>query len=60
MPSRWLSNTHENQVLFLSRVLLFVAPWTVACQAPLSMGFCKQEYWSGLPFWYADDRKVRK
>ena len=24
-------------------------PWTVACQAPLSMGFCKQEYWSGLP-----------
>ena len=23
--------------------------WTVACQAPLSMGFCKQEYWSGLP-----------
>ena len=28
----------------------FVAPWTVACQAPLSMGFPKQEYWSGLPF----------
>ena len=26
------------------------APWTVACQAPLSMGFSKQEYWSGLPF----------
>ena len=25
-------------------------PWTVACQAPLSMGFSKQEYWSGLPF----------
>ena len=25
-------------------------PWTVACQAPLSMGFCRQEYWSGLPF----------
>ena len=24
--------------------------WTVACQAPLSMGFCRQEYWSGLPF----------
>ena len=25
-------------------------PWTVACQAPLSMGFSKWEYWSGLPF----------
>ena len=29
---------------------LFVTPWTVACQAPLSMGFFRQEYWSGLPF----------
>ena len=28
----------------------FVSAWTVACQAPLSMGFCRQEYWSGLPF----------
>ena len=28
----------------------FVTPWTVACQAPLSMGFPRQEYWSGLPF----------
>ena len=27
------------------------APWTVACQAPLSMGFSRQEYWSGLPFY---------
>ena len=27
-----------------------VTPWTVACQAPLSMGFSQQEYWSGLPF----------
>ena len=27
-----------------------VTPWTVACQAPLSMGFSKHEYWSGLPF----------
>ena len=25
-------------------------PWTVACQAPLSMRFSRQEYWSGLPF----------
>ena len=27
-----------------------VIPWTVACWAPLSMGFSRQEYWSGLPF----------
>ena len=32
-----------------SRVQLFATPWTVACQAPLSMGFSEQEYWSGLP-----------
>ena len=29
---------------------LFVTPWTIACQAPLSMGFSRHEYWSGLPF----------
>ena len=29
---------------------LFVTPWTVDPQAPLSMGFSRQEYWSGLPF----------
>ena len=34
----------------LSCVRLFVTPWTVAHQAPLSMGFSRQEYWSGLPF----------
>ena len=34
----------------LSRVLLFATLWTVARQAPLSMGFSRQEYWSGLPF----------
>ena len=32
-----------------SHVRLFVTPWTVAYQAPLSMGFSRQEYWSGLP-----------
>ena len=32
-----------------SRVLLFVTPWTINCQAPLSMRFSRQEYWSGLP-----------
>jgi len=30
--------------------LTLVTPWTVACQASLSMGFSRQEYWSGLPF----------
>ena len=34
---------------FLSRVRQFVTLWTVACQAPLTMGFSRQEYWSGLP-----------
>ena len=33
----------------LSQVWLFVTPWTAAFQAPLSMGFSRQEYWSGLP-----------
>ena len=34
----------------LSSFQLFVTPWTVAHQAPLSMEFSRQEYWSGLPF----------
>ena len=34
----------------LSCVLLFATPWTTAHQAPLPMGFPRQEYWSGLPF----------
>ena len=33
-----------------SHVQLFATLWIVACQAPLSMGFSRQEYWSGLPF----------
>ena len=37
-------------VLVLSSVQLFGTPWTVASQAPLSMGFSRQEYWSALPF----------
>ena len=38
------------KVKWLSHVQLFLPPWTVACQAPLPMGFSRQEYWSGLPF----------
>ena len=34
----------------LSHVQLFMISWTVACQAPPSMGFPRQEYWSRLPF----------
>ena len=37
-------------VTVLSRVRLFATPWIVACQAPLSMEFSRQEYWSRLPF----------
>ena len=36
----------------LSRIQLFATPWTAAYQAPLSMGFSKQEYWSGMPLPY--------
>ena len=39
-----------SEVKSLSRVGLFATPWTVADQAPPSMGFSRQEYWSGLPF----------
>ena len=38
------------KVKSLSRVGLIAIPWTVAHQAPPPMGFSKQEYWSGLPF----------
>ena len=39
-----------SEVKSLSRVRLFATPWTVAYQAPPSMGFSRQDYWSGLPF----------
>ena len=38
------------RVCMLSRVQSFATLQTVVCQAPLSMGFSRQEYWSGLPF----------
>ena len=37
------------KVKLLSRARLLVTPWTAAYQAPPSMGFSRQEYWSGLP-----------
>ena len=57
----WVTNTFtftfscysvgkRKKVKSVSRVWLFATPWTVAYQAPPSMGFSRQEYWSGLPF----------
>ena len=40
----------RKKVKSLSCVQFFTTPWTVAYQAPPSMGFSRQEYWSGLPF----------
>ena len=45
-----LSHTCACMLSHFSRIRLFGTPWTVPCQAPLSMGFCRQEYRSGLPF----------
>ena len=61
-PSSWISCIHDiyicvcvcihgvSEVKSPSRVWLLATPWTVAYQAPLSMEFSRQEYWSGLPF----------
>ena len=48
----WKLHHHKVKVKVnsLSRVQLFATPWTVAHQAHLSVGFSRQEYWSGLPF----------
>ena len=40
----------KSYVCILSHVWLFGTPWTIARQVPLSMGFPRQDYWSGLPF----------
>ena len=44
----WFGRKERKQRKSLSHVQLFVTPWTIACQAPLSMGFSRQEYWSKL------------
>ena len=46
----WNYSKVRKRASMLSHVRLFVTPWSVARQAPLSMGFPRQEYWSGLPF----------
>ena len=45
-----VAHKEGGEVKSLSRVRLFATPWTVAYQAPPSLGFSRQEYWSGLPF----------
>ena len=57
MKQKWKTNLwqpktkeSERKVKSVSHVQLFATPWTVAYQASLSMGFSRQEYWSGLPF----------
>ena len=42
--------SHHGDGLVTKLCPTLASPWTVACQAPLSMGFSRQEYWSGLPF----------
>ena len=39
----------EHELSCFSHIQLFATLWTVACQVPLSVGFSRQEYWSGLP-----------
>ena len=48
--SKLLEQSLSTHAQSLSHVQLFATPWTVACQAPLSMGYSRQEYWSGFPF----------
>ena len=45
-------------VKLLSRVRLFVTPWSVAYQVPPSMGFSRQEYWNGLLFPYLPNPRI--
>ena len=51
LEDSWAVSYHRKvKMKVLSRVQLFATPWTVTCQAPPSMGFLRQDYWSGLPF----------
>ena len=50
MQIKTTSHWSESEVKSLSHVRLFATPWTAAYQTPPSMGFSRQEYWSGVPF----------
>ena len=48
---KWYSSYYEQVKMIVAQSLSDSAtPWTIACQAPLSMEFSSQEYWSGLPY----------
>ena len=52
-PGRRLLSLIQKKCVSVSRSIMshsFATLWTIACQSPLSMGFSRQEYWSGLPF----------
>ena len=49
-PGIFINTLIEVWTYMVSRVWLFVTPWTIACQAPLSTGFPRLEYWTRLPF----------
>ena len=51
----WITQINAVASNRISSLQLFVTPWTVAHQAPLSMGFSRQEYWSVLPFSFPGD-----
>ena len=50
IPTTPLFATSESETISHCHFRLFVIPWTIVRHAPLSMGFSRQEYWSGLPF----------
>ena len=50
MVAEWKSEGKVSIEFEMNIYILFVTPQTVACQAPPSMGFSRQEYWNGLPF----------
>ena len=50
IASQNMNRSNTESACVLSHVQLFVTPWTLALQAPLSMEFSRQEYWSRLPF----------
>ena len=64
LPLSWLNSREQHhlqetekkeKVLVAQSCQLFVTPWTITRQAPLSMGFSRQEHWSGLPFLSSGD-----
>ena len=53
----YFSNAWKWKVKMLSRVRLFATAWTAAYQAPPSMGFSRQEYWSGVPSYMLEPKE---